>query len=195
MFAALDRCRAGLRARYAEPHRAYHGQAHVDAMLAGLPLLVLTGPAAAELAVWYHDAVYDPTARDNEERSAALLLADLHGLVDPAVLDAAAAMIRATSTHALPAGLGPDAAADCAAFLDLDLAVLGAPAARYDEYEAGIAAEYVPVHGAEAFRRGRAGFLRDMLARPRLFLTDAAHAALDAAARANLGRALGRLTG
>ena len=36
MFDATHRRLAGLRARYAEPHRAYHTQAHIDAMLAGL---------------------------------------------------------------------------------------------------------------------------------------------------------------
>ena len=35
MFSILNERLAGLRQRYSEPHRAYHGQAHVDALLSG----------------------------------------------------------------------------------------------------------------------------------------------------------------
>ena len=192
MFARLDACRAGLRARYAEPHRAYHGQAHIDAMLQGLSALgdAFERPAAVELAIWYHDAIYDPARHDNEARSADLLRAEVSGLADPALLDAAELMVRLTAGHTLPPDVHPAWRTDCALFLDLDLAVLGAPAAEYDAYEAGIAAEFVPVHGINAFRTGRAAFLRALLDRARLFHTDRFHAALDAPARVNLSRAL-----
>lgn len=197
MVPGLDARRAGLRRRLAEPHRAYHGQAHIDAMLAGLAALgdAVADPAALELAVWYHDAVYDPAARDNEARSAALLRADMAGLADPALVEAAAGLVGMTAAHALPPGLAGAARADAAAFLDLDLAVLGADQAAYAAYGRGIAAEFVPVHGAAAYRAGRAAFLRGLLARPRLFLTERAHAALDAAARRNLRGELAGLEG
>ena len=192
MFARLDACRAGLRRRYAEPHRAYHGQSHIDAMLDGLDRLgaAITDPAGVELAIWYHDAIYDPAAPDNEARSAALLRHEMAGLADPALLDAAETMVRLTAGHALPPELSGPRRDDCALFLDLDLAVLGAPPAAYAAYERGIAAEYLPLHGAAAYAAGRAAFLRGMLDRPRLFHTDRFHAALDGPARANLRRAL-----
>lgn len=194
MLSLLDARRAGLRARYAEPHRAYHGQAHVDALLGGLAGLggVVTDPAAVELAIWYHDAIYDPAARDNEARSADLLRMEMAGLADPARLDAAELMVRLTAGHALTFQVPHAQRADCALFLDLDMAVLGASPAAFDDYERGIAAEYVPVHGAEAYRTGRAAFLRTLLARPRLFLTDRFEAALRTAARANIEGALTR---
>ena len=195
MFSRMDALRAGLRARYAEPHRAYHGQAHVDALLRGLAALAgrVERPAAVELAIWYHDAIYDPAARDNEARSAALLEAEMAGLADPALLDAAALMVRLTAAHDLPPTVPAPWRSDCACFLDLDMAVLGASPDAYEAYEQGIAAEYQPVHGAEAYRAGRRAFLRGTLDRPRLFLTDHAHAALDAPARANIAAALERL--
>ena len=166
-------------------------------MLAGLRALggAVADPAALELAIWYHDAVYDPAARDNEARSAALLRDEMAGLADPALIAAAAGLVEMTAGHALAPELEGVARADAAAFLDLDLAVLGAGPLEYAAYEAGIAAEFVPVHGAGAYRVGRAAFLRGLLARPRLFLTERAHAALDAAARRNLRGALAGLEG
>ncbi len=185
---------AGLRRRYAEPHRAYHTQAHVDAMLRGLRDEAgrITHADAVELAIWYHDAIYDPAATDNEARSAALLRTEMAGLADPALIGWAALMVEASARHILPEATPDMMRDDVATFLDLDMAILGAAPEDYDAYEAGIAAEYLPVHGEVAFRRGRAAFLRATLARDRLFLTDRFHAALDGPARANIRRTLVR---
>ncbi len=183
---------AGLRRRYAEPHRAYHTQAHVDAMLRGLRAEAgrITHADAVELAIWYHDAIYDPAATDNEARSAALLRTEMAGLADPALIGWAALMVEASARHVLPKAT-PDMLRDAAAtFLDLDMAILGAAPGEYGAYEAGIAAEYIPVHGEAGFRRGRAAFLAATLARDRLFLTDRFHAALDVLARENIRRTL-----
>ena len=195
MFAQLDARRAGLHARYAEPHRAYHGQAHIDAMLRGLDALgdAVTNRAAVELAIWYHDAVYDPAASDNEARSADLLRAEMVGLADPGLLDQAELMVRLTAGHALPRDVPPAWHGDCALFLDLDLAVLGAPPPEYDAYERGIATEYIRVHGEDRFRAGRTAFLQALLHRPSLFHTSRFNAALDRAARANVQQAIAAL--
>lgn len=192
MFSILSERLAGLRRRYAEPHRAYHGQAHIDTLLAGLAGedRHVENKAATELAIWYHDAIYDPSASDNEARSADLLVAEMHGLACPSVVSAAERMVRATASHELPPDLPDALRGDTVTFLDLDMAVLGADPADYDVYEAGIAAEYIPVHGLTNFRTGRAAFLRAMLTRERLFHTERFHHRLDAAARANLRRGL-----
>ena len=192
MFSILSERLVELRRRYAEPHRAYHGQAYIDTLLGALTdeSRHIQDTAAVELAIWYHDAIYDPSATDNEARSADLLLAEMRGLACPSVVSAAERMVRATASHELPPDLPDALRADTATFLDLDMAVLGAPPAEYDLYEAGIATEYVPVHGLDNFRAGRASFLRGMLTRKRLFHTDRFHHRLDAAARANMRRGL-----
>ena len=192
MFIAIASRLAGLRVRYAEPHRAYHTQAHVDAMLAGLADLgpAIAEPVAAELAAWYHDAIYDPAVSDNEARSAALLRADMAGLADPNLLERAETLVRLTAAHELPVGMPSNLAADAALFLDLDMAVLGASPGEYDAYERGIAAEYEPVFGCERFSEGRAAFLSGLLERPRLFLTQQFQDRLDILAHANMRRAL-----
>ena len=195
MFRVIDTRVTGLRARYAEPHRDYHGQAHIDTMLAGLRALggAVVHTAAVELAVWYHDAIYDPAATDNEARSAVLLRADMDGLADPALLEQAELLVHATADHALPADVPAALGLDAALFLDLDMAVLGADRMTFAAYERGIAAEYVPVYGLLPYRTGRARFLRGMLKRRRLFLTDRFHLTSDAAARRNMEEALSGL--
>ena len=184
---------ADLRARLAEPHRHYHGQAHVDALLADLAARrgAFHAPEAVELAVWFHDAVYVPGAADNERASAALLRAAMAGLAPEPQLADAEAMVLATERHAVPPDLPAPLAADLAAFLDMDMAVLGAEPAAYDRYAAGIMAEFVPAVGEARYRLGRAAFLRALLtAGTPLFQTEAARAALDRPARANLRREL-----
>lgn len=68
-FAVLD----AVLGRYQEPARSYH---HLDHLLEVLDLLKVLGvePGAKPalwLAAFFHDFIYSPRARDNEERSAA----------------------------------------------------------------------------------------------------------------------------
>ena len=60
-----------LGARYSESHRHYHTLQHVSSVLEALDAHVgeLEHPQEGVLAVWHHDAVYDPAASDNEGNS------------------------------------------------------------------------------------------------------------------------------
>ncbi len=187
---------ADLRARLAEPQRVYHGQAHVDALLNDFRPSrdAFHVPVAVELAIWFHDAVYVPGARDNEARSADLLHGQMSGLVSAPTLAVAETMVRATEHHAVPDALPAPQAEDIAGFLDIDMAILGAEAATYDDYAEGVAREFIPIVGEAAYRQGRAAFLRAALdpARP-LFLTVRARTSLNGPARSNMRRELTRL--
>lgn len=185
---------AALRARYADPKRAYHGEAHLEAMRALLSDLrpLCHDPDAIEIAIWFHDAVYEPLAADNEARSARLMREMLDSTVDPERLARAEAMILATRAHELPRDLPCDLRQDCALFLDLDLAVLGADAERFARYERAIFTEYVVHAGVPEplFRQGRRRVLARFLAREHLYLTAHFRARFEAQARRNLTRAL-----
>jgi predicted metal-dependent HD superfamily phosphohydrolase len=70
------------------------------------------------------------------------------------------------------------------------MAILGAEPAAFDAYDRGIAAEYRGTLPAWVFRLNRRRFLKALLARERIFLSDFFHSRLDAQARANLRRAV-----
>ncbi len=196
MFSPLATRLAALRARYAEPGRAYHGQRHIDILLRLHAEIQhhLAAPAAVETAIWYHDAIYVPLSADNEVESAALLRADLAGLADPALIEAASILVLATRDHTIPAGIPPHIAADCAWFLDLDLAILGADPATFAWYDNAIRTEYAAVP-QDVWRARRPGVLQTFLARDRLYLTDHFHTRFAERARSNLRAAIAALAG
>ena len=197
MFTLMAALEADLRARYAEPQRFHHGQAHIDALLAQWRQgqAGWHDPQAMELAIWFHDAVCQPGAKDNERQSEALLRQALTHCIAAPVVGRAARMILATERHAVPTGLPTDEAEDIAAFLDMDLSILGAEPATYDAYALAVEREFVPVVGIAAWRAGRAAFLHSALASTTpLFQTEVMREALEDSARANMARELTGLT-
>lgn len=182
---------AELRERHGEPGRAYHTWAHVEALLRWFAELRprLHDPEAVFHAILFHDAVHDPTRGDNEDRSAALLRERMAGRLAPATLERAACLIAATQRHLVPPDLTARDAQDAAYVLDMDLSILGARPDVFDAYERNIRKEYA--HLPEpAFRMGRAQVLRTFRDRERLYFSEWGRDAFEAAARANLARAL-----
>src|SRR3546814_4023827 len=70
------------------------------------------------------------------------------------------------------------------------MAILGAEPAVFDAYDRGIATEYRGTVPAWLFRLNRRRFLKALLGKPRIYLSDFFHERLDARARANLRRAI-----
>ncbi|MEU7822158.1 metal-dependent phosphohydrolase [Catellatospora sp. NPDC049133] len=167
--------------RWSEPQRYYHTVEHLAACLE----LVGDEPVVA-LAVWGHDAVYDPTAADNEERSAVLtaeLLTECE--VPVAVIEEVSRLIRLTAGHAVAPG-----DRNGALLADADLAILAAPWPDYVRYVAAVRAEYSHVPD-DLWRIGRSTVLQSLLALPTLYHHTPA---LESPARTNLHRELSSLT-
>jgi len=168
--------------RWSQPHRHYHNLDHLAAVLAVVDRYahLAAAPDAVRLAAWFHDAVYDPRAADNEERSAEL--AERH-LGDPEV----ARLVRLTAGHEVAPG-----DTNGALLADADLAILAAEPAAYDRYVAAVRREYGHVPG-DAFRAGRARVLESLVALPELYRIVPPRATWDSLARANLARELAEL--
>jgi predicted metal-dependent HD superfamily phosphohydrolase len=177
---------ANLRKHYAEAHRAYHNLAHVMDCLEQFDEVreQAHDANAVEMAIWYHDVIYDPRAKDNEERSAAMALAVMGELGLPASFkETVTLLILATKKHDVT--LTPDAAV----LVDVDLSILGREPGRFDEYERQIRQEYdwVP---AEAFAAGRAAVLDGFLARPNIYTTESFRGRYERQARENMRRSI-----
>ena len=181
-----------------QPHRAYHHSGHLSQMLTDLDRLYAyrtqgSTPLALVLAAWFHDAVYEGAPGEDERRSEQLASTSLEPLVTAGLLTGhelqmVSLLVRATATHELPesadlpAGYEP---ADIQFFLDADMAILAADSARYRRYLRGVRSEYSHFDD-EAFRAGRMTFLRLILGRKRIFLSEEGLQLWEEPARANL---------
>lgn len=58
--------------RYDEPHRFYHNLEHIIRMLKGASDLGMLNNDTLFLAIVFHDIIYNPIRKDNEEKSAEL---------------------------------------------------------------------------------------------------------------------------
>lgn len=188
-----------LRMAYQTPHRDYHSLDHVLEVLRHYRDVAdgpgWSRPVEVWLAVLYHDAIYDAGRRDNEARSAELAVEQVGRWLPEAGVDVGrvAALIELTARHGqhLPGDFGVGADADDSRhFLDCDMAILGAAPEVFDAYDQAIADEYRGHVPGWLFRRNRRRFLKALLERPRIFLSDLFHERYDARARANLRRTL-----
>jgi predicted metal-dependent HD superfamily phosphohydrolase len=178
-----------IQARYSEPHRAYHTLQHIGECLERFDSVRMNArfPAEVELAIWFHDAIYDTRSSCNEELSAGVAEGPLREARVPAdSMGRIRALVLATK-HDVAHDAG-DAAIVC----DVDLAILGAEPWRFDEYEWQIRREYAWVPDPR-FRQKRGEWLRETLARPRIFATPDFRSQFERAARSNIRRSLKEL--
>ncbi|MEZ4266532.1 MAG: hypothetical protein R3F39_09150 [Myxococcota bacterium] len=190
--AEAEKTAATLLDAWAGVDRHYHDVAHLVDCLDALDALSASDANAwtaetllrAELALWYHDAVYLPLAGDSEERSARMLLEDLARLgVDAELAGDAARLVRATQHLGRPAAatLAPDEAL----VVDIDLAILGRHPFRFVDFEYAVTEEYAKVP-RPIYLWKRRKFLRSLLASPQIFHTDVMRDQFEAPARANI---------
>lgn len=174
---------------YREPSRSYHSEQHLAECLTLFQEFRTLAqlPAEIEIALWFHDAVYDVRAHDNEEKSAAWAESELaRAGVGGDAITRVKELILATRHSSAPTDR------DQALLVDIDLAILGAPTRRFDEYETQVRKEYAWV-ADEDFRIGRAAILKGFLARSSIYTTPEFRARFEDLARANLARSLAQL--
>lgn len=179
---------ADLEAAYAEKHRAYHTAEHIRACLAELDgsRELCERPDEVELALWFHDAVYKTRASDNEEQSALWAARVLNEIGAPDETGERVAGLVRVTTHA-----GKPPTTDAQVLVDIDLSILGALPAVFEEYEKQIRREYswVPM---PMYRPARVRILRAFLERESIYCTPAFRDRLEEQARVNLARSIER---
>lgn len=184
--------RALLEQAYADPKRTYHNWRHINAMLQGMDHIrrarEFTGVLfpEVEMAIFFHDVVYDPKAKDNEKKSADLFRKVSAGLHWASVCDVEA-MINATAKHEATTDLSTQL------LLDLDLAILGSSPSEYRQHVKGVRQEYSHL-SEEGWRIGRKDFLTRFSARPAIFQTGYFNRKLEKQARDNMAAELASLS-
>lgn len=168
-----------LERRHSEPQRRYHDFSHL-AELAGYleQCPSVQDREAIALAIFFHDAVYNPRAGSpqNEKDSAelfdsfaqvALPVGNPPGLAKGELISKVRRWIVQTADHKCK----EDDESDCKFFMDFDMAVLGRPWDQYEIYSKQIREEYKHVPEA-IYCRARAGFLASSCS-AELFATEA----------------------
>lgn len=190
---------AGLQAElmtaWSESHRHYHDQRHLRECLALWTRWREHSPRASEVAIalWFHDAIYDPQATvagSNELNSAAWAARSLvRAGADSDTAQRVHDLVMATQ-HDAPVALA--SSPDAQLLVDIDLSILGSPAERFERYDQDVRKEYAWVPGFR-YQEARAQVLQSFLDRPQLYHGNQAVALLEAQARINLAAALSRL--
>ncbi len=161
--------------------RHYHTMEHIDELLALAEAAKITDKWF-HAALWFHDAVYHPGAKNNEEFSArlagkAMPVLGMEGDEQAKTM----AAIRATKTHKIPKGTDKD----IQLFLDADMAILGAERERYKRYAADIRREFSHISGWR-YAWGRRRFLKSCLKRKAIYGTQWFNHKFEARARGNI---------
>ncbi|PKS07198.1 hypothetical protein jhhlp_005799 [Lomentospora prolificans] len=182
---------------YSAEDRKYHSLEHINSLLSLLQEHkdLFEDPEAVEAAIWFHDAIYDAKATDNEARSAQLALERLNGsesLIEPGRIQRICTMIEATATHKVPEFPEERFVSDAEMFLDMDLSILGAEKGIFANYEAAVRQEYAWVSDDE-WRKGRAAVLTSFLERPYIFYSRVFRDELEQRARENISSSLEKL--
>jgi len=186
---------SGLKERYSEPQRHYHTWAHIEALYRHFEGLhdQFVEPELVLWSLYYHDAIYDPQAPDNEEQSADLLKVEAAEILALDQLQFAYDIIIGTKQHELVGEHAKSRLNDMALFLDIDLSILATPSDVFEEYEINVRKEYAFVP-EEMFKAGRAQILKTFLNRPRIYYADACFERWEGPARQNLERSIERLS-
>jgi predicted metal-dependent HD superfamily phosphohydrolase len=179
-----------LEAHYQQRARKYHTPRHINDCLALLDRAhhAEASNALVEYALWFHDAIYNTFSKRNEERSAdaagRVLARSGRAAGDIALVRE---LILATRHGTQPTEPAPQL------MVDIDLAILGADADRYAQFELQIRAEYWWVPTA-LYRKQRAAILTSFVRRPSIYATHEFRERYERQARNNIAWGLEQLS-
>ena len=169
---------------HSESQRSYHTAQHINECLELFDWSRVNGSEYAnpwiEIALWYHDAIYQPKETENERKSAdwAASFLTSNGVSNDSI-QLVDSLIMATCHGEEPQEPQHQL------LVDIDLSILGRDVERFQEYEQQIRVEYnfVPLF---LYKRKRRALLKTFLQRPRLYLTDLFYEKFERQARINL---------
>ena len=184
----FDRVLAG----YCEPHRRYHTPAHIEHCLHQFDLAahLLDDRDAVEMALWFHDVIWEPGAAEgeNEGRSADLFIELVGHSVAEAFSQKVYDLIMITVHREPPADN------DAKFVVDIDLSSFGLPWEEMLRDSELVRGEYPDVLDQEFFPKQRR-FFEKLIAHPYFCHTDFFRKRYEQSARENIDRLVERMHG
>jgi predicted metal-dependent HD superfamily phosphohydrolase len=167
---------------YSGKKRHYHNLQHIEQLVQLIQThdKELTDVEVLLLSAFYHDIVYDATAKDNEEQSAKIAVARLSKTnFAEQKIKRCEAQILATKRHEKTNDFDTDF------FTDADLAILGSDWEIYEVYAKNIRKEY-SIYPDFLYNNGRKKVLKHFLAMENIFKTPLFRATLEEKTKKNL---------
>lgn len=157
-----------LRVLYSEKHRFYHNKSHIQTALNQLDASIdfANQPALLELALYFHDAIYNPMSSSNKQDSADLAASFLlANNVPQEHIQCVINLIMATEYTSKPI-----IDSDEKLLLDIDLSILGSDPVTFECYESNIRKEYkwIPIF---IYKKKRKEILLSFLNQEKIYLT------------------------
>ena len=153
---------------YQEEGRGYHNLKHIEETLSDFEEVkdLINEALEVQMAIWYHDIIYDSKRPDNEETSAEIAIESAKRLnIDSHFAKKVYNLIILTKGH-LPSN-NPDSKY----LIDIDFGILGKNSSRFAEYEDGIKKEYSNYSDGE-YKTGRIKVLENFLNRESIYQTE-----------------------
>ena len=182
-----------IRDSYSEPQRFYHTLRHIGHMVWLIkhePVISANIQSFTHVAVtvFFHDIVYDPKSKDNEDKSSELFLSfyteaacqSIDGLL-------VHEYIMATKTHFTDEHSHASnnwGSTDMHTVLDLDMAILSVEQSKYNDYADKIRHEYCH-HAEDVYCKRRIHVLEQFLTH-RIYCCESVHKAWEESARQNI---------
>jgi len=175
---------------YSSPDRFYHNLTHIEDCLSifDQTKFLTVYPEEAELAIWFHDAVYDTRRDDNEQKSAEWAESVIHQSGISRILAERVSNSILATRHQTEV-----TDTDAQLLADLDLSILGRETNAFWQYEDNIRKEYAWVPES-LFREKRIEILRGFLDRQSIYYHETYREIFEEKARANLKQAITRLS-
>ena len=177
-----------VREYYSEPGRYYHTPKHIEHCLSQFDLAAgeMEDADAVEMAIWFHDLIFDLDAPDNELRSARRFVELAGHSMDADFKTKVYDLIMTTAPPRLPK------TTDQGFMLDIDLSSFGLPWDDFVRDSTAVRRESPQLSDAEFFP-GQRAFLESLVNRDHFYFTDFFRSRIEETARSNIKRHLGYL--
>lgn len=174
---------------YSEAGRHYHTPKHIDHCLAQFDIssAEMEDADAVEMAIWFHDLIFEPNADDNEVRSARRFVELAGSAMKAEFKSRVYDLIMATAPPRMPKTI------DQKFMLDIDLSSFGLPWDEMLRDSIAVRQESPQLVDAEFFP-GQRAFLESLVEREHFYFTEFFRSRIEERARSNINRYLDNLT-